>query len=232
MNEEEEFFGWLDGELDSEAATRVAARVAASPELSERAKQHRKLTAGLRGAFEPVMREGIGAPSFQESRIVDFGKSAPKQRSWFAVPQWAAMAATLVVGVVAGAMVGGRNQINTPVAVEQGQLVAAADLERELNTRLASAPQAAGVRIGLTFQSSLGQICRSFSEAAASGLACRDGEHWRIHGLFQGPEGQAGNYRMAASEDPRLAALIDETIMGEPFGAGQEKAARDRNWQN
>jgi hypothetical protein len=36
---------------------------------------------------------------------------------------------------------------------------------------------------------------------------------------------------MAAGEDPRLAALIDGRIAGEPFDAAKEKAARDANWR-
>ena len=67
MIEDEEFFAWLDGELDGEAADRVAAQVAANPELSARAEQHRRLAAGLRDAFEPVMEDAM-APAAVRSR--------------------------------------------------------------------------------------------------------------------------------------------------------------------
>jgi hypothetical protein len=36
---------------------------------------------------------------------------------------------------------------------------------------------------------------------------------------------------MATGEDPRLAAMIDDRIEGEPFDAVQERAARDSNWR-
>jgi hypothetical protein len=36
---------------------------------------------------------------------------------------------------------------------------------------------------------------------------------------------------MAAGEDPRLAAMIDDHIVGEPFDQDRERAARDSNWQ-
>ncbi len=232
MNEDVEFFAWLDGELDGAAADRVAARVAASPELTSRADQHRKLAAGLRESFDPVMNAAVSPPRFGRAEVIDFGARAAGHRtSRFALPQWAAMAATLVLGLVAGTMIGGRGGMDSPVAVEDSQLVASAELDRALDTRLASAPTTDKPRIGLTFRDASGRICRSFSEAAASGLACRDGEHWRIRGLFQGAEGQAGDYRMAASEDPRLASLIDEAIAGEPFDAAQEKAALDKGWR-
>ena len=164
------------------------------------------------------------------AEVVDFGaRAAERRRSRFAMPQWAAMAATLVLGLVVGTMIGGR--ANSPVMVEDGRLVAAASLDQALDTRLASAPATDGPRIGLTFRDGSGRVCRSFSGAAASGLACREGEQWRIRGLFQGAEGQASDYRMAAGEDPRLAALIDDTIAGEPFDAAQEQKTHDKGWR-
>ncbi len=120
---------------------------------------------------------------------------------------------------------------NSPVSVDDGLLVAAAPLDGELDTRLASAPADGATRIGLTFRDASGRICRSFTDATASGLACREGDGWRIRGLYAAGEGQQGDYRMAASEDPRLAALIDETIAGEPFDEAQEKAALEAGWR-
>lgn len=230
MIEEEEFFAWLDGELDGQAAGRVAAAVAASPELTAKAEQHIKLSAELRGAFAPVLESNVPPPRFQTSEIIDFGKERERRQSWFGAPQWATMAASLVIGLIAGSMISVGDG-ESPVTVKGGQLVAAAGLQQALDTRLASAPASDGARISLTFRDSSGKICRSFSEGAASGLACREGEQWRVRGLFQGVEGQSGEFRMAAGEDPRLAALIDEAIAGEPFDAVQEKAALEKRWR-
>lgn len=232
MNEDDAFFAWLDGELSGEAAERVAARVAASPELTARAEQHRKLRSGLRGAFDPIMVADAPVPRFDRAEIFDFGaRATERRRSWLAVPQWAAMAATLAVGVITGVLIADRGGTDSPVAVEGGRLIATASLDQALDTRLASAPISSGPRIGLTFRNASGQICRSFRAAPATGLACRDGEQWQIRGMFQSGEGQTADYRMAAGEDPRLAALIDEMISGEPFDADQEKAALEKGWR-
>ena len=231
MSDEEEFFAWLDGELDDGAAARVAARVAASPDLQVRAEQHRRLGADLRAAFDPVLAEPVSPPAFQ-AEVIDFGARAverERRRGWLGVPQWASMAATLALGLFAGTMIGGRSE--SPVEGQGGQLVAAASLEHSLDTALASAPAEAGPRIGLTFRTAEGAICRSFQDGPASGLACRSGEQWRIEGLFQGAEGQTSDYRMAAGQDPRLSALIGERMAGSPFDAAQEKAARDKGWR-
>lgn len=232
MIEEEEFFAWLDGELDGEAAARVAAQVAASPELSARADEHRRLTAGLRTAFEPVMEEATVPPRFEGAQVVDFGAKAvarDRRRNGFGFPQWAAMAATLALGLVVGNMVGDRS--GAPVSNREGRLIAAGALDQALDQQLTSVNSGDPVRVGLTFRDRQGTICRSFRDGAASGLACRANGDWQIRGMFQGAEGQSGDYRMAAGEDPRLAAMIDETIAGEPFDAAAEKAALERDWR-
>jgi len=91
--------------------------------------------------------------------------------------------------------------------------------------------EAGDVRIGMTFRDQSGAVCRSFSEAATSGLACRNGGRWQVRGLFAAPEGQSGPYRMAAGMDPNLAALVDSTISGDPFDAAQEKDAKAKGWR-
>ncbi|HEX6218921.1 MAG TPA: anti-sigma factor, partial [Sphingomicrobium sp.] len=98
-------------------------------------------------------------------------------------------------------------------------------------TRLASQPTDEGPRIGLSFRDKKGHVCRTFTDQGTSGLACLQGGDWRMEALFQAPEGQAADYRMAAGADPRLSALIEQTIAGEPFNANQERQARDRGWK-
>jgi hypothetical protein len=231
MVEDDEFHAWLDGELEGEATVRVAAQVAANPELSARAEQHRALGARLRRAFEPVLAERSTPPRFDAAPVIDLGARAAQSESrrHFGIPQWAAMAATLAFGLIVGNLVGDRSE--GPVQNRDGSLIATASLDRALDQQLAVNGANNGIRIGLTFRDRSGSICRSFNDGSASGLACRDDGDWRIRGLFQGAERQAGAYRMAAGEDPRLAALIDESIAGEPFDAAAEKAALAKGWR-
>ncbi|MFL6729301.1 MAG: hypothetical protein ACJ8E3_08245 [Sphingomicrobium sp.] len=232
MVSDETFFAWLDGELDGENAARVAAEVEADPGLSQRAQRHRAMQARVKGAFDGLLTAPV--PSSLEdavrgrSNVVDLNDArrsvAPRPR----LPQWAAIAATLAVGVVAGTMV--PRQADTPVALRDGNIYAAAALDDALDAELASAPSG-NVRIGLTFRDPSGAICRTFVEPAASGLACRSGDKWQVRGLFAAPEGQSGGYRMAAGIDPNLAALVGSTMASEPFDAAQERAARDKSWR-
>ena len=233
MIEDEQFYAWLDGELDAEAAAAVAARVAADPALTKLAEQHRALNSTLRNAFDPVasspVPEHLLAAARSKATVVDFGKAREKRAARFGLPQWAAIAATLVVGVVTGTMLQGGS--TSPVETSNGRLVAAAALGKALDVQLASAAQNGLVRVGLTFRDESGAICRSFTDDGSSGLACQDRGQWQIRGLFAAPEGGQGDYRMAAGADPALAALIDSTIAGDPFDANQERAAKDRGWR-
>jgi len=233
MSGDEEFYAWLDGELGAEQAAAVEARVAASPELNALAAEHRRMAGALKNAFAPTMEAGVPPPNFESAEVIDFGARAAGRevrRQSFGLPQWAAIAATLALGLLIGHQLGGTGSLS-PVTVDNGRLVAAASLDRSLDTRLASAPDPTGARIGLTFRDAAGHICRSFEDGSASGLACRDGQQWRIRGLFQAGEGQSSDYRMAAGQDPRLADLIGQTMSGEPFDAAQERAALENRWR-
>ena len=197
--DDEKFFAWLDGELDAAEADAVAALVAADPGLQRKADAHRRLKARLGEAFAPIA-VAIPAPS----NVVNLAEVRAR-RSLPSMAQWAAIAATLVLGLATGSMLTGGSR--GPVSSE------------------------AGLLIGLTFRDSGGAVCRSFTDGSAQGLACRHGKGWRIRGLFQAGEGQSGAFRMAAGPDPALAALVDSTIAGEPFDATAERGARDADWR-
>lgn len=236
MVSDETFFAWLDGELSPDEAARVEAEVAANAELKRLAEQHRAMQARLKGAFDtvaeaPLPESLVTAARKSEHQVIDFAaakraRHGPWPRS---LPQWAAMAATLAAGIVVGTQV--PIPSHAPVQVEGGHVYAAAALSQALDDELAGAPSKSPVRIGLTFRDQAGEICRSFTQQATSGLACRSGDRWQLRGLFGAPEGQGGDYRMAAGMDPNLAALVDSTMAGEPFDAAQEKAARKKEWR-
>ena len=231
MIDDDKFFAWLDGELGPTEAADIEAKVASDPELSRLAEEHRALKQQLRGAFDPIatapMPERLQAALRPSAEIVDFA-AKKRARSMPSLAQWAAMAATLVLGALLGTMVPQRG--TAPLEVQGGKLYAASALSRALDTQLASAP-AAEVRIGLTFRDRSGEICRSFTAAASSGLACRNNGRWQVRGMFAAPEGQGSDYRMAAGTDPNLAALADATMAGEAFDAAKEKAAKENGWR-
>ena len=234
---DEKFFAWLDGEANEREAGEMEARVRADPELAKLAERHRAMQSQLHNAFDAIAKEPVperitAALRPAEAQIIDFGK-AQRTRSarwWTAFPQWAAAAAALLaVGVFVGTMIPGRT--NAPVEVQGGSLYASAELGRALDVQLASAPQPGPIRIGLTYRDQAGAICRTFSDAQSSGLACRNAGRWQLRGLFAAAEGQGSTYRMAAGMDPNLAALVGSTITGAPFDSRHERAAQERSWR-
>lgn len=229
MNDER-FFAWLDGELDPAEAERAAIEVAADPELSAKAEAHRAMRAKFAAAFEPVVQspvpERLSAIVRAKGKVVDFATARERRRGLPSVAQWAAMAATLALGVVTGTLLD-RNATQVP----QDAMVASASLGEALDVRLASDPAAAGPRIGITFRDSSGDVCRTFTDSRSQGLACRDGGTWAIRALVPASEGQQGDFRMASGSDPALAGIVDGMIAGEPFDAEQEKAAQANGWR-
>lgn len=237
MLEEEKFFAWLDGELPPDEAAEVERQVAADPELARLAEDHRTMAAGLRGAFDTVAEAPVPRPIRDSvepklAKVIDIAacREALARPFLGPLPQWAAMAAMLALGLFTGALVG-RDLQSSPVEVRGGEIYAAGAVEQALETRLASAPAAGDVRIGLSFRDRSGTICRTFQSSASSGLACRDRGDWRLRGLFAAPEGAEAEYRMAAGADPRLMELADSVIAGEPFDAAEEAQAKKRGWR-
>ena len=230
---DETFFAWLDGELAGDEAAEVEVRVAANPELQALAAEHRAFGVKLKAAFDPIAEQPVALAAYvppESGKVASLTQARAARRpvSGFWV-QAAAIAATFVLGIATGNML--LSGPATPIAPEDGQLVAAASLKDALATQLASQPRNTGPRIGLTYRDKDGKVCRTFTDQAAQGLACLEGGDWRVRALFQGAESNVGEYRMAAGPDPQLSALVDESIAGEPFDAAQEQAARDKGWK-
>ena len=237
MVDEAKFFAWLDGELPDGEAARVEAEVAADPELARRADEHRAMAARLRQSFDTVTTAPLperlqGALKPGEAEVIDLAARRERRRPAFlpAASQWAALAATLVVGILGGMLVSA-DSASPPVEMRGGDLYAAGAIGEALDRQLASAGPTGDVRVGLTFRNEAGAVCRTFETTAASGLACRNDDAWAVRGMFAAPEGGASEYRMAAGADPRLMEMVDSTIAGEPFDAAAEAQARRSGWR-
>src|SRR5260221_13148780 len=86
----------------------MEAKVAADPELRRRAEQHRALGAQMRSGFDPIaaapVPERLQAALRPTAQVIDFG-AAKRAYSMPALAQWAAMAATLAIGIFVGTRV-------------------------------------------------------------------------------------------------------------------------------
>jgi len=221
---DETLIAYVDGELSESDRLKVESAVAADPALQERLEKHRRFRARMGGAFAGVLEEPVPErllAAAKPSNVVAF----PARRR--AVPTWAAIAATLVVGVIAGLSVprGPQPTIGSDLRAHGALAVA-------LDKQLASAPaQGAAVRVGLTFKSANG-YCRTFTERSVAGLACREGSDWKVRMAVAQAAGPSGDYRTAASETPPQVLEAAQALMvGEPLDAKAEAEARAKGWR-
>lgn len=247
---DEVLMAYADGELDEPQRSEVERAVRADPALAAIVERHRALRRDVFSAFagvldEPVppqLRTGSSAKvlSFEAARNAKV-RVAPvpapaahgpaPQRNW---PRWGALAATLVLGVMAGSLWfdDSSGEASLVIADANGRLVARGLLAGALSRQLASDPAPSSpVRIGVSFATKAGGYCRSFSVGPSAGLACRDGETWRIPVLSEA-HAMRGEYRQAAAATP-VAVLdaIDERIAGTTLNAAAERVARERGWR-
>jgi len=234
MTDEEALFAYIDGELEGDERARVEAMINADPAKQAIVAEHRALAARLQSAFSTVVEAPIppalAAAAKAGSDVVSLAEVRSRRDakpSVWKAPHWTAMAATLFIGIVGGAIFssGGTG----PVVERGGRLVASGSLEHALSTQLASNQDAkAPVRIGLTFRNEAGAACRSFIAEAVEGVACRESDAWLVRGLLAREAQTTGDYRMATGSGSM--ELVDRLIEGEPLDESQERAALANEW--
>jgi len=240
---------YADGELDEPQRSEIERALRTDPDLAAAVERHRALRKKVFDAFAGVLDEpvpghlrpaagdkvhSLDAARTARARAVSAAAAAaaaPRNAAW---PRWGALAATLVVGVLAGgAWFGGAGGgAGDLVADASGRLAARGALATALSGQLASDPAPGSpVRIGVSFAARDGGYCRSFQAGASAGLACRSGDGWRIPVLNEAAPAD-GAYRQAASGMPQAVLdAIDERIAGTAMDAAAERAARERGWK-
>jgi len=250
MNDER-WMAYVDGELDATQRAAFEAELAGDPQLAQRVHEQLALRRRLADTYasdldEPVPERLLAAAHARPAGgVVDLAGAREQRnvarrttralRDW-RWPEWGAIAASLLVGVLAGRMVDG--DAAAPLAsAPSGALVARGALAGALSTQLASRVTAdAPVRVGISFVARSGPYCRTFVMThpnQLAGLACREGDQWAIQLVTPAGRDEAiGGYRAAGSAlPPALLHAIDERIAGAPLDAAAEADAARRGWQ-
>lgn len=235
---EETIMAYVDGELDPAAHDAIATAALTDGDLADRIAAQRALRERLRTHFAPVTAEPVPEAWIDTIRagttpatVIDLAqaraaRAAPRPvwtRAWVG----GALAASLVMGL----FIGTRIAPSGPIVAQGGALLASGDLAHTLDTRLASTQGESPIRILASFRRDDGTLCRAFSGAAASGIACHDGAAWRLQHVLPGTTPGAGAYRQAASPDGALMALAQTMAAGDPLDAAQERAAMAEGWR-
>lgn len=225
---------YADGELDRETRRAIEAEMAVDPQVAQEVERQRAMRADVGAAFAGVLDEQVPDRLL---RAATKSKPASQRRQW-AWPEWTSIAASLLIGVLAG-----RALLQSPGAKPDliatgtdGHIVASGQLAQALSEQLSS-QDGSGVHIGLTFRSNSGEYCRTFGTRSGMnvvGFACRDAEAWRIEMLSTSPRTEpGGDYRMASTQLPApIVQAIAERMQGEALDADQEAIARQRRWRD
>lgn len=239
---DETLMAYADGELDEATSAAVARAMENDGELAERVRRHQALRSDVFAAFLPIVEEAVparlhaaatGVADLQAARAARQQEQVRRRWEW---PEWGALAATLLVGVLAGGI--GHKSLSgdapsASVVAADGALFARGALATALSEQLASAgPSAQGIRIGVSFVGSDGHYCRSFIMGKGAGLACRQGERWQLPVMAQVDQQASGAYQQAGSAMPAAVSdAIDARIAGQALDAQAEQLARRRGWQ-
>lgn len=234
--DDETLMAYADGELSPLEAKRVERAMAEDPKLARRVARFTTTRRALKSAYDDVLAQPVpdhllklleAIPDDHIARPVTEIVNARKPHLPVRIgpPAWAAIAASLVVGVLAGRFTAPADGLFSQDGAHAG-----ANLSRVLETQLASDTQSAAARIGLTFRAEDGAICRTFALESVSGLACRDDDAWALR---MAVASQAGGteYRQASAPAPVILDAVDSIIDGAPFDAEQERDSLANDWR-
>lgn len=219
---EADWMAYVDGELDAAEAARVEAAMRGDPQLAATVAAQQRLRERLRGAYAPVVSEPV------PPRLAKAVAAPAAARSH--APTWLAMAASLALGVLLATwwQPGSREALE----LSEGGLVAAEDLGRALDRQLA-AEREGDIALGLSFRSSAGDYCRSFTLETQSlaGLACGSAGAWRVVALGEAAPAGPGLRQASSALPPSVLAEVDARLEGETLGREAERRARDAGWR-
>jgi len=240
---DEELMAYVDGELDAARCESLRQAIAASTDLSRRVAEQQALRDRLRHAFEPTLNEAVPSRLTDlaaHARVVDFSSTArqrPSRSTWLS---GLALAAGVVLGVALGPMLPNLVRERPNIVSIGADVAVGGALADALSRRLASEQSSSDpIRLGVSFLSKSGEYCRTFTSqrdnGALAGLACRQGDGWRIDALqaVATAAGDSDGYRQAATSLPPLVLQAAEVAMtGDPLDDHGEKEARDQDWRS
>ena len=237
---DEILMAYADGELDQVARAGIEAAMATDPQVAHAVERHRALRSRVRAAYDGVLAEPVPSRlqdlampaviSDSTDELASRRAAGAAARRRFALPQWAAMAATLALGLFIGVFM--LRGPGAPYQETAAGLVARGELADALTGMLAGESTGGSVRVGISFRNQGGDYCRTFQSqqgAAVAGLACRAGKEWRIE-VLAATTTQAGELRTAGAMPMAVLQAVDATIVGEPLDAAAERKALDAGW--
>jgi hypothetical protein len=247
----ETLMAYADGELDEPTRGEIEAAMHEDAEIATQVAQHQSLRAELAAAFDDVLDEPIPerleetvreAPIAAVATATDMTSArpahAPEKKSAWSLPQWTAIAVSLVLGVVIGRAAFNKTDSDA-VVTKDGHVIASGTLAAALSNQVGASPaQQRDSQIGISYRAKSGEYCRTFNVRehqagnTLAGVACKSADEWRVQALAQAVVAAPHQYRMASTVVPPLILrAVEENIQGGPLDAKQEAAAREKEWK-
>lgn len=241
--DDDTLMAYADGELDPDRRAAIEQAMREDPAVAAAVERHRALRRDVAGAFAAILDEPVPARLQPElsARVVQLDAArahrlqarpapeAPARRRW-SWPEWGALAATLVLGILLG-QGGPGGGAGPAIAGDGGELLAQGELADALE-RQSGGARTGVAQVGVSFAARDGSYCRGFVYGPSAGLACRQGGAWRIPVLAERSSQAEGGYRQAGSAlPPAVLDAIDARIAGAPLDAAGEAEARSRGWE-
>ncbi|MDQ1923135.1 hypothetical protein [Massilia pseudoviolaceinigra] len=242
---------YADGALDAATGEVVAQALRQDPALEARFRQLQAQRSNAVAGFGPGEGGSQRQPAARSAKVVQLhaaraARAAPPPAAPQLAPQlagagprgwswsaWSGLAATLVLGLLAGAGISHALQ-REGLALIDGEgaiMTARGALAHALTQQLSGTPEAdAPVRIGTTFLSKEGAYCRSFRLANGGGLACRGGTGWNIT-LYARMDSTGNEYLTPGNGMPRAVQDAVTLRSADTLDPLAERAARDRGWK-
>lgn len=230
---------YADGELDADMRAQIAEAIKTDSSLAQRVQAHQARRSQLSGAFASVLDEPVPdrllamlKTDTRGDAVVDLAQARAKKADANVAAKkpafnWLAVAASLLVGVLIGALA-----MNSRDSTQgAGNVVASNSLSEALSSQLASESNST-VRMGLSYRSKSGDYCRSFVNEANAGIACRHDDTWQVQMLVPAEKSDDATYRPAASAIPKaILDKVDQDIDGEALDSEAESAAIKQQWK-
>lgn len=225
----EDIAAFADGELTGAREAEMAAAIAADSRLQRQVEAHRALKARLSGHFAPIAEEPVPealaamlAP--KPAEIVDFAAAREKREARRTLPRWSWIAGPAIAASLALAVFLPGD--GAPDGYADSRLAGVLDSQL-----VAEQQSGADTRILLSFRDSDGDFCRAFTGSGGSGIACRDGDGWKLEALGEGSDGAATDYRMAGANEGDILARAQQMAEGPALDAMAEQEARANGWR-
>jgi hypothetical protein len=245
---DEILMAYADDEVDADTRRQIEAAMAHDPLIAQRVAKHRKLRADLNSAFDGVLEEQIpsrlldataASPAAANASLVTdlnavrTAKRRPDGSRRWSWPEWTSIAASLLIGILAGRSALGPSE-SAMFATDANGIVATGELHDALTAQLSGASDDAAVWIGLSFRTAGGAYCRTFTARSAAGFACHEGDAWKVRALSEAASNTPNaEYRMAGSElPPAILTAVEGVMEGEALDRDAEQQAQARGWQN